>query len=101
MQSIRPPAQSKPLSFFIPFLDTLLSFLVELPYRVFDRLDSSSLNRSGPAIMSALQRLQANEDDAIWRQNASTIRQLYQEERKTLKQVKAIMENEKGFPVTP
>ncbi|KAI7781017.1 hypothetical protein LA080_015360 [Diaporthe eres] len=50
---------------------------------------------------SALQRLQANEDDTIWRQNASLIRRLYQEERKTLKEVKAIMENEKAFPVTP
>lgn len=50
---------------------------------------------------SALERLQANEDDTIWRQNLSVIRHLYQEDRKTLKEVKAIMENERGFPVTP
>lgn len=50
---------------------------------------------------SALQRLQANQDDTIWQQNASVIRQLYQEERKTLREVKSIMENDKGFPVTP
>lgn len=50
---------------------------------------------------SALERLQANEDDTIWRQNASMIRQLYQEEGKTLKKVKEVMENERGFPVTP
>lgn len=61
----------------------------------------SSLKGSIPATMSALQRLHANQDDAIWRQNASVIRHLYQEERKTLKEVKEIMENEKGFPVTP
>ncbi|KAG8161335.1 hypothetical protein KVR01_009599 [Diaporthe batatas] len=41
------------------------------------------------------------EDDAIWRRHESTIRQLYQEDRKTLKEVKEIMENERGFPVTP
>lgn len=50
---------------------------------------------------SALERRQANEDDAIWRQNASIIRQLYQDKRKTLKEVKTIMESEKGFPVMP
>lgn len=50
---------------------------------------------------SAIQRLQANEEDTIWRQNASAIRQLYQEEKKTLKEVKTIMENDRGFPVTP
>jgi hypothetical protein len=51
-------------------------------------------------MMSALERLNQN-DDPIWRQNASVIRQLYQEDKKTLKEVKKIMENEKGFPVTP
>lgn len=50
---------------------------------------------------SALQRLQAEEDDKIWRQNAPVIRQLYQEERKTLKEVKTIMENDREFPETP
>lgn len=51
--------------------------------------------------MSALQRPHPSEDHLIWRQNESIIRQLYQEDKKTLKEVKAIMENDKGFPVTP
>lgn len=51
--------------------------------------------------MSALQRLPPNEDDLVWRQNESIIRQLYQEDKNTLKEVKEIMENDKGFPVTP
>jgi hypothetical protein len=50
---------------------------------------------------SALERRQANENNILWRQNAFMIRQLYQDERKTLKEVKDIMETEKGFPVTP
>lgn len=51
--------------------------------------------------MSALERLHASEDHVVWRQNESIIRQLYQEDKETLKEVKAIMENDKGFPVTP
>lgn len=52
-------------------------------------------------MLSAFERRQANEDNTLWRKNAAIIRQLYQDERKTLKEVKATMENEKGFPVTP
>ncbi|KAK2603113.1 hypothetical protein N8I77_009593 [Diaporthe amygdali] len=51
--------------------------------------------------MSAIKRLRPSEDDDIWRQNASIIRQLYQEEKKTLKGVKKIMENKNGFPSKP
>ncbi|KAI0889164.1 uncharacterized protein GGS22DRAFT_153316 [Annulohypoxylon maeteangense] len=37
----------------------------------------------------------------IWEQNESIIRQLYETERKTLKEVKQVMESEHGFPITP
>ncbi|KAG8162179.1 hypothetical protein KVR01_007944 [Diaporthe batatas] len=52
-------------------------------------------------MLSAFERRQANEDNKLWRENAVAIRQLYQDKKKTLKEVKAIMENEQGFPVTP
>ncbi|KAL1872705.1 hypothetical protein Daus18300_004251 [Diaporthe australafricana] len=51
--------------------------------------------------MPQLKHPRPNEDDEIWHQNAAIMRQLYQEERKTLKEVKAIMENEKASPTTP
>ena len=37
----------------------------------------------------------------VWVRYAPLIKSLYQEERKTLSQVKAILENEHGFPKTP
>jgi hypothetical protein len=37
----------------------------------------------------------------LWRENETTLRQLYLKERRTLKDVKRIMENERGFPMTP
>lgn len=40
-------------------------------------------------------------DENIWTRNASLIKRLYQGERKTLKQVKQILETDHGFPVTP
>ncbi|OAL23187.1 hypothetical protein AYO20_11055 [Fonsecaea nubica] len=41
------------------------------------------------------------EDDSMWVLNKHHFRQLYQTERKTLKDVKQIMETEYGFPITP
>ncbi|KAH8156665.1 hypothetical protein CIB48_g11581 [Xylaria polymorpha] len=39
--------------------------------------------------------------DDIWRQNEKAFRRLYLNERKTLKNVKKVMENEYNFPTTP
>ncbi|KAI1775132.1 ankyrin [Hypoxylon cercidicola] len=46
-------------------------------------------------------RCPRHSESRIWEQNESTIRHLYQTERKTLKQVKEIMEIEHGFPIMP
>ncbi|KAI0161077.1 hypothetical protein GGR52DRAFT_576484 [Hypoxylon sp. FL1284] len=40
-------------------------------------------------------------NNRIWEQNESTIRHLYETKRKTLKQVKEIMETDHGFPDQP
>ncbi|KAI8953416.1 hypothetical protein F4801DRAFT_537545 [Xylaria longipes] len=45
-------------------------------------------------------RLPAAEVD-VWTQNAALIRQLYISERKTLKQVKEVLESQHGFPTFP
>ncbi|KAI1103937.1 hypothetical protein F4804DRAFT_352514 [Jackrogersella minutella] len=37
----------------------------------------------------------------IWKKNEFIIRKLYESERRTLKEVKQIMEKEHGFPVLP
>jgi hypothetical protein len=39
--------------------------------------------------------------DSIWTQHEAVIRHLYQIERKTLKQVKEILESQYGFPKKP
>ncbi|KAI0423021.1 hypothetical protein F5X98DRAFT_369038 [Xylaria grammica] len=39
--------------------------------------------------------------DSVWAENAILIRQLYISERKTLKQVKEILESQHGFPTFP
>ncbi|KAH8164414.1 hypothetical protein CIB48_g3845 [Xylaria polymorpha] len=39
--------------------------------------------------------------DGLWKENKTTLRRLYLEERRTLKDVKKAMESEYGFPVTP
>ncbi|KAJ2986464.1 hypothetical protein NUW58_g5016 [Xylaria curta] len=39
--------------------------------------------------------------DDIWRKNKTTLRRLFLNERRTLKDVKKAMESEHGFPVTP
>ncbi|KAI0486687.1 hypothetical protein F4859DRAFT_510474 [Xylaria cf. heliscus] len=39
--------------------------------------------------------------DDVWKQNETTFRRLYLKERKTLKDVKKIMESEHNFPSTP
>ncbi|KAI1211093.1 uncharacterized protein F4807DRAFT_50092 [Annulohypoxylon truncatum] len=53
------------------------------------------------ASMALAQRPRSGSAGGIWEQNESTIRQLYETERKTLKEVKQIMESEHGFPITP
>ncbi|KUI55035.1 Ankyrin repeat and KH domain-containing protein 1 [Cytospora mali] len=50
--------------------------------------------------MSTSKRPLSDEADDIWRQNEAEIRELYQEKRETLKDVKRIMEA-KGFPKKP
>ncbi|KAI1159728.1 hypothetical protein F5B18DRAFT_635441 [Nemania serpens] len=39
--------------------------------------------------------------DDVWGKNKTTLRRLYLEDRKSLKDVKRIMESEHGFPITP
>ncbi|TRX91252.1 hypothetical protein FHL15_007857 [Xylaria flabelliformis] len=39
--------------------------------------------------------------EEIWEQHKATLRQLYQSQRKKLREVKTIMERDHGFPVTP
>ncbi|KAI2602244.1 hypothetical protein GGR54DRAFT_532103 [Hypoxylon sp. NC1633] len=51
--------------------------------------------------MPSVKRPLPDPGDEIWEQNEPIIRQLYEGERKTLKQVKEIMEKEHGFPVIP
>ncbi|XXG98306.1 hypothetical protein Hte_004629 [Hypoxylon texense] len=51
--------------------------------------------------MPPIRRSTGHHENHIWEQNESTIRYLYQTERKTLKQVKEIMEAEHGFPTMP
>ncbi|KAI1752977.1 hypothetical protein F4782DRAFT_108458 [Xylaria castorea] len=41
------------------------------------------------------------DDTGIWKQNETALRRLYLRERKTLKDVKRVMESEHGFPTTP
>ncbi|KAF2967840.1 hypothetical protein GQX73_g5727 [Xylaria multiplex] len=39
--------------------------------------------------------------DDVWKENEAVLRRLYLKERKTLKDVKIVMESEHGFPTTP
>ncbi|KAI1386614.1 uncharacterized protein F4822DRAFT_444955 [Hypoxylon trugodes] len=50
--------------------------------------------------MPSVKRPHSDLDDR-WKQNEAIIRQLYEAKRKTLKEVKQIMEDEYGFPVIP
>lgn len=50
--------------------------------------------------MPPLKRPLPDEPDDIWRQHQAEIRELYQEERRTLEDVKSTME-ERGFPEYP
>jgi hypothetical protein len=43
----------------------------------------------------------ADAADNIWTAHQDTLRRLYLVERKTLKQVKQVMESQHGFPKTP
>jgi 2-phosphoglycerate kinase len=45
-------------------------------------------------------RLNELQDD-VWKRNESTLRRLYLQERRTLQDVKYMMESEYGFPVIP
>ncbi|TGJ81115.1 hypothetical protein E0Z10_g7649 [Xylaria hypoxylon] len=48
------------------------------------------------------QRLRIDElQSSLWKENKTTLRRLYLEERRTLKDVKKAMESEYGFPVAP
>ena len=51
--------------------------------------------------MSSTKRARPDDIDVIWQGHESTIRRLYETERKTLKQVKHCMEAEHGFPEIP
>lgn len=42
-----------------------------------------------------------DDSDDIWVRYAPLIKKLYQEERKTLSEVKVTLENDHGFPRTP
>lgn len=51
--------------------------------------------------MSASRAPRSSDGDNLWRQNERLIRGLYQDERKTLKEVKHTMETVHGFPKRP
>ena len=42
-----------------------------------------------------------SDDQDVWVQHAPVIKKLYQDDGKTLKEVKSIMEGQYGFPRTP
>ncbi|KAL7627774.1 hypothetical protein AAE478_001969 [Parahypoxylon ruwenzoriense] len=51
--------------------------------------------------MLPIKRVLPDQGGDMWERSKSTIRQLYENERKTLREVKTIMEAQYGFPVTP
>lgn len=51
--------------------------------------------------MPSIKRPFSDPEGRIWEQNESIIRHLYETERRTLKDVKQIMETEHEFPIIP